>query len=203
MGIGIHRAPFGSEFTAGSGTWFDDLRVAPNARATGPTVPTFGRVQRDLAGTSNGVYLYQFDNAAAGSEKEVHFQMQMPHGKLLGSAINVHVHWLPVTAGTAGHTIRWGLEYTWAHVGESFPVTATVYGDTPVVGAIDVALSHCITPFPALTPPAGEDVSSILMCRLFRASANAADTATITAGVLFVDAHVEMDRLGSRDEYEQ
>lgn len=203
MGIRIGRAPFGSERAAGTSTWWDDLRVEPTARSTGPNVPTFGRVARDVAGTSNGVYVYQFDNAAAGSEKELFFSAQMPHGKLLNSQIDMHVHWVPVTAGGAGDKIRWGLEYTWASPGDAFPATTTVYGDTTVVGDITVALSHCITSFPLLTPPASEDLSSILLCRVFRNSSNGADTATITAGMLFVDAHLEMAQLGSREEFEQ
>lgn len=44
---------------------------------------------------------------------------------------------------------------------------------------------------------------TIVQCRVFRDSANAADTATVSAGLLFIDAHVEMDRLGSRDEFAQ
>lgn len=203
MGIGIIRAPFGSEVTAGAGTWFDDLRVAPTARATGQNVPTFGRIQRDTAGTSIGVFAYLFDNAVSGSEKEIYFGMQMPHGKLLGSVIHMHVHWCPVTAGTAGHKVRWGLEYTWANLGAAFPVTTTVYADTPAVGTITTALSHSLTEFADLTPPAGEDVSSIFQARIFRDSANAGDTATISAALLFLDCHVEMDRLGSRDEFTQ
>lgn len=203
MGIRIGRAPFGSERAAGTSTWWDDLRVEPTARSTGVNVPTFGRAVRDAGGTSNGVYTYQFDNAVGGSEKELYFSAQMPHGKLLNSQIDMHVHWIPITAASAGHKVRWGLEYSWASPGDAFPTTTTVYADTTVVGDITVALSHCITPFPLLTPPAPEGLSSMLQCRVFRNSSDAADTATITAGLLFVDAHLEMAQLGSREEFEQ
>lgn len=203
MTIGIRSAPFGSQIATGTNTWWDDLRVEPNVRSTGAQVPTFGRVQRDVGGTSNGVYAYQFDNAVAGQEKEVYFSVQMPHGKLLGSAIDLHIHWVPVTAGTAGHKVRWGLEYTWANIGGAFPATTTIYADTPTLGSIDVAMSHCLTAFAAEAAPASETLSSVMLCRVFRDSANAADTATITAGMLFIDAHIEMDRIGSRDEYTQ
>jgi hypothetical protein len=54
-----------------------------------------------------------------------------------------------------------------------------------------------------LTPPASEGVSSVLMGRLFLDSANAEDTATVTAGLPYIDAHVEMDRIGSREELVQ
>lgn len=55
----------------------------------------------------------------------------------------------------------------------------------------------------ALAPPANEEISSILQCRLFRDSANALDTYTGSVALLSVDAHVEFDRIGSRDEYVQ
>lgn len=203
MGISVRPAPFGSQVATGAGTWFDDLRVAPNARTSGNNAPSFSRIQRDNAGTSNGVYAYAFDNAAAENQKEIYFGVQMPHGKLLDSPLHLHVHWVPVTAGTAGHTVRWGLEYTWTNIGEAFPKTTTVYQSTRVGGAIDVALSHCLTEFPDLTPPTTETLSSIIQCRLFRDSAHSEDTATVTAGLLFIDAHVEMSLLGSRDEFAQ
>lgn len=48
-----------------------------------------------------------------------------------------------------------------------------------------------------------EEISSILQCRLFRDSANALDTYTGSVALLSVDAHVEFDRIGSRDEFVQ
>lgn len=203
MGIRIGRAPFGGERAVGAATWHDDLRVEPTSRSSGAQVPTFARVQRDAGGTSIGVYAYIFDNAALSSEKELYFSAQMPHGKLLGSPIAMHIHWVPTTAGTAGHKIRWGLEYTWANLGSAFPATTTIYATTPLLGAIDVALTHCLTPFGDVAPPADEALSSILLCRLFRNSSDAEDTATVSAGLLFVDAHIEMTQLGSRDEFTQ
>lgn len=202
-GIRPGSVPFGNEVATGSQTWFDDLRVDPTARTTGANAPTFAQIRRDAGGTSRGVYAYLMDNAGAGQEKELFLNLQMPHGKLLGSAIDLHVHWIPTTAGNAGEKVRWGLEYTWAKLGQQFPTTTTIYGDTPTLGDITVAYHHCLTPFAALNPPADESLSTILQCRLFRDSANAADTFAGSVGVLSIDAHVEFDRIGSREEFVQ
>ena len=47
-----------------------------------------------------------------------------------------------------------------------------------VTHAQTTAFTHSLTPFAALAPPANEEISSILQCRLFRDSANALDTYT-------------------------
>jgi hypothetical protein len=68
-----------------------------------------------------------------------------------------------------------------------------------------VAATHYITEFAAITPTASQDgLSSILTCRLFRNSSNAADTYDIAAnkcGLLYVDIHYQTDTLGSVGEY--
>ena len=43
---------------------WDDLRVEPVARTTGANAPKFEKWYDDAAGTSRGVYLYSFDDAA-------------------------------------------------------------------------------------------------------------------------------------------
>lgn len=184
----------------GNATWFDDLRIEPVARTTGTKAPTFEVYQTDGAG-SVGVWAYSFDNAVLANQKEVFFTMQMPHAKKMDSVIHLHVHWVPKTAGTAGHKVKWGLEYSWQKLGSAFGTTTIIYADTTVSGNIATALSHSLTEFADITPPASETVSSILWGRLFRFSSDAGDTATITAGLISIDAHVEMDTLGSRTEF--
>ena len=49
----------------------------------------------------------------------------------------------------------------------------------------------------------GDALSTILLCRLFRNSSNAADSFTGSAMLLYIDCHVEMSQLGSKDEYQQ
>jgi hypothetical protein len=185
----------GGEITfIGSATRWDDLRIEPNARTTGAKAPTFATYKTTL-------YLYDFDNAAAGSEKEIFFTVQLPHAWKEGSTIYPHVHWVNRTAGTAGHVVRWGLEWTKAKIATVFGATTTQYGTTIVAsGDITVADSHLITSLGSITMT-GDTVSTVLICRLFRNSSDSADTYTGTAGLLYIDFHIELDSFGSAQEY--
>lgn len=192
----------------GTATVWDDLRIEPVARTTGANAPTFAKWFDDAGGTSRGVYLYTFDDAAAGSEKEVFFTMQMPHA-WASTPISLHVHWVGKVDDTTADP-RWGLEYTWKDVGEVYGDTTIVYSDGTHVtfagaDANVTAGKHYITEFADLTPgTTADDISSILIGRLFRDSANAADTynaANADCGLLYIDAHVEMNSFGSNSEY--
>jgi hypothetical protein len=188
----------------GAATYWEDLRVAPNARTQGDNAPVFEKYMDDFAGTSRGIYAYSFDDVAASQEKEVFFQMQLPHAWKLGSDISVHVHWVGTVADTDAAP-RWGLEYSWAEIGAVYPDTTTIYTvDKVPAEANVVAWQHYLSEFAHITPGAGADgLSSILMGRLFRNSSNVADTYNAgqnKCGLLFIDAHIECDRLGSRGE---
>jgi hypothetical protein len=185
------------------GTWFDDVRVEPTVRGTGPKAPTYTNYL--AGGSASGLYFYLFDNALAASEKEVNFKLQMPHGKLLNSAIHLHVHWLPTTTGNAGDKVRWGLEYTKANVNATFgAVGAYIYADTALSppSSTPTAHTHYLTEFADISMT-GDALSTILLCRLFRNSSDAADTFAGDVGLLYIDCHVEFDRFGSDAEYTQ
>lgn len=187
---------------------WDDLRVEPVARTTGANAPTFEKWKDNGAG-SRGVYLYSFDDAAAGSEKEVFFTIQMPHNWKVGTSIHVHVHWIGAVNDTTA-TPQWGLEYTWKDIGQVFGNTQIVYKAENIDGSGSTdpnvtAFKHYLTEFDEITPDATQDgVSSVLIGRIFRNSANAADTYNAggaKCGLLYIDAHYQVDSLGSRTEY--
>ncbi len=48
---------------------------------------------------------------------------------------------------------------------------------------------------------AADGLSSILIGRLFRNSSAAGDTYTDKVGLLYIDAHYQINSLGSTDEY--
>jgi hypothetical protein len=193
----------------GTATAFEDLRIEPTARTSGTNAPTFEKWLDDSAGTSRGVYLYSFDDAAANAEKEIFFTMQVPHNYKLGGAINIHVHWIGNNADTAAAP-RWGLEYAWKDIGEVFADTVIVYSDGSNYTASGTdanvsALKHYISKFAAITPGTTEDgMSSILIGRIFRNSSAAGDTYDVASnkcGLLYIDAHYEIDSFGSSSEY--
>lgn len=176
----------------GGSTAWDDLRVEPIAKNTGAKAPSFNSWKTTLA-------LYDFDDAVAGSEKEVFFQVQMPHDWLEGSAVSPHVHWVNRTGTVTGQTVRWGLEYTTATIGGTFPASVTIYSTTTVMGVITSTDSHHLTDFSDIDMT-GNKISTVITCRLFRNSSDATDTYTGTAGLLYIDFHYQRNSLGSKEE---
>jgi type 1 glutamine amidotransferase len=190
----------GHQIMVGTAKPWDDIRIEPSIRSTGANVPVFEKWYDDLAGTSRGVYLYSFDDSA--TEKEVFFTLQMSHAWDIGS-IHMHVHWVG-NASLVASTPRWGLEYTWIKPGGTYGDTVIIYttgneqGDTNII-----ANKHYLTEFAPLAPGVtANDVSSILIGRIFRNSSNAADTYTGNkCGLLYIDAHFLLSSLGSTEEY--
>jgi hypothetical protein len=187
----------------GNATVWEDLRIEPTARTTGSFAPTFEKYVDDSGGTSRGVYLYSFDDAASNAEKEVFFSMQMPHS-WAATPISLHVHWV----GTHNDTVaapRWGLEYAWRSIGGTFTDSVIIYTvDKYPVDANVTALKHYLSEFVDLNPSTtANGISSILVGRLFRNSSDAADTYNVSGnkcGLLYIDAHYEANTLGSREE---
>jgi hypothetical protein len=190
----------GTLVMTGDATVYDDLRVEPVTRGASANLPAFAQWFTNGSGSS-GVYLYNFTNVVVAQEKEIFFTMQMPHS-WDGSAISMHVHWLP-SAAEASAAVRWGLEYNWAEIGANFGNTTIVYSAAKLPNDTNlVQYRHYVTDFDDLTPSADQNgISSVLIGRIFRNSSNAADTFTGTAGLLYIDAHFKINTLGSRSEY--
>jgi hypothetical protein len=197
---------------AGTAKPWDDLRIEPSVRGTGSNNPTFTQFADDTAlgdtGTSRGVFLYMFTDESAANEKEVFFTIQMPHG-WDGGSIYMHVHWVGTVSDTTAAP-RWGLEYAWKEIGATFGATTTVYTDgSNYTGSgtdANVTLGiHYLSKFAAIAPGSTADgLSSILIGRLFRNSSDGGDTynaASNACGLLYIDCHFQMARLGSTDEY--
>jgi len=198
----------GHQTMVGTAKPWEDLRIEPVARTTGNNAPTFEKWYDDSANTSRGVYLYSFDDAAAATEKEIFFTMQMPHA-WDGGPISVHVHWVGAVADTTAAP-RWGLEYVWKDIGEVFGDSVIVYsdGNNYVPGGTEADITankHYLSEFADITPGTTADgLSSILIGRLFRNSSDAGDTYDAVGakcGLLYIDAHYQLNSLGSTDEY--
>lgn len=181
------------------GISWEDLRVAPNVRqAAGTGVPAF---ETWIGGA---LRCYSFtDEAVAGNQKEVFMFVQMPHSWRLGTAIHPHVHWIGDTTVTTS-TVAWGIEYSWAEPYGTFTSTTTIITATAKEdGDINTtALKHYITELGIITPTAENDnVSTIMVARLYRNSAIATDTYTGKACMAFFDIHYLADSIGSISEY--
>jgi hypothetical protein len=189
----------------GSATVWDDLMVFPDATSRGSSnAPVWGgqsatAFKKNVGGTSQGVFLWMF---SATTEQELYFSVQLPHGYKVGSDIYPHVHWTTSTGTPSGTNVVWGLEYTIVAIGGSFPVTSTLTAHSviPSIGTPTGTGQHLITSF---APISGTnlEISTVLVCRIYRAATDSYDTFPNEVGILGIDFHIEKDTQGSRTEF--
>jgi len=188
---------------------WEDIRVSGLAvLKQGSRDPTLAQWLDDAGGTSIGIFLYWFsDQAVANNEEEVFFAVQIPHAYVEGSNLRPHVHWVPSANGGAGEFVKWGLEYTWLSIGDTGGNTTIVYSDasdadhaTTSGDAALVADKHYVSEFAEIVG-AGQGMSSMLICRLFRNSSDGDDDYTDDAGLLEFDFHFQKESFGSVNEY--
>lgn len=177
----------GTIHLVGTATVFDDLRVSINAtKSPAVNAPTWTAYK-------SGEILAFADEAV--NEEYVTFTVQMPHGWKEGSDITPHVHWVPSTDDAADLYVKWGLTYSWANINDDFPAESTVYGTSEAIN--NEADKHVMTNMTAISGT-GKTISSMLICKLFRNSSDAADTYDHDAYLLEFDIHYEIDTMGSR-----
>jgi hypothetical protein len=210
----------GSLSYVGNATRWEDLKVPVNAVKIKAKKDNEG-VEIDppdwagfIEGASLGLLWFK-NEGSLDKEQEVVFTVQMPHGWKQGTNIFPHVHWSAGKINEDGeleddstapgtNRVTWGLEYTWAIVGEVFPGTTIITGTTvatPNTGSIAL-YEHVITPLGTGGIVAtGKTLSSMLVCRLFRNSSAGTDTYNGEAGLLEIDFHYQIDSDGSNQEY--
>lgn len=187
----------GSIIFNGTATVYDDIMIPGLSTKSSTSAPTF-------AVFMNGVWINYFGDEGTNSENQVYFTVQFPHS-WAGTAIHPHIHWSPETDPVTASVVRWGFEYTWVEYNpttpNTFPATTTVYVDAPC--AAGSQKKHLIASFADIIPSDLENgISSMMVCRLFRNSGNAADTYdSKRAGFLQFDIHFEKNTEGSRSEF--
>lgn len=173
---------------------WEDLRVPLTAtKGAGVKDPGFGKIGDDGAG-STGVYAYLFDKDA---EEELFFHAQIPHAFKWGTEIRPHVHWKATTAGAG--SVVWGLELAVANMMGDFSDTTIIWVAAPAAG---VTARHMVANLPPVSG-SGLRESAMLICRAFRdaTSALATDDYDADAAFLEIDFHLQVDRMGTVDEF--
>ena len=176
---------------------WDDLRVPLSAVRLGGVADPNYVLWRDNGAGSTGVYGWEF---SATLLRQVFFDCQLPHTYKEGSRIAPHCHFTTTTTPTVGQTVRFGLEYTYANVGDVYPVTTIIYAEYTFVTG-DAANQSYIGGFDPDIEDANMKVSATIACRFFRDAANAADTYTGTVVVNEVDFHHLVESFGSIYEF--
>ncbi len=183
----------------GAATVWDDVMVFPDGTSRGGSnPPTWGTQFKNNSG-SQGVFLWMFSE---GTEQELYFTVQIPHGYKIGSTIYPHVHWTSVTGIPSGTNVVWGLEYTVVAVAGAFPTTQTLTANSVIsaVGTPSGTGQHLITALGSISG-SGVGISTVFVCRVYRKAADAADTFGNSVGLLGIDFHIEKDTYGSRSDF--
>lgn len=177
----------------GQTTRWDDLRITMD-RGSDAT-------QIDYFSGSSGPQIWYFRNNSG--VESMSFTVQLPHSWKEGTTIYPHIHWTPKS--TASGNVEWNFEYSWANYEPATPELFPAISSTTVVSTGPfTANTHLITPLTSGDlgiAGTGKKVSSILICRLWRNSSNAADTYGGNAGLLFMDFHILVDGYGSVNKY--
>jgi hypothetical protein len=203
---GTNNTTFESDGTMvfnGEATVFDDIMVYPDATTRGGSnQPVWGgsgaNYFKNNGSGSQGVFLWMFDKE---TEEELYFCTQIPHSYKIGTPLYPHVHWTTRSGTPSGTNVVWGLEYTVVAIGGSFGNTTILTANSLIPGITPSGTGqHLITPLGTI-PSTGLGISTILVCRVFRAAANGSDTFDNETGLLGIDFHFQKDTEGSRSEY--
>jgi hypothetical protein len=176
-----------NSFTQIAPAWTDKTVSLATAARLGFSDPTWAKYTDDGAG-STGIYLPYF---SASQSNEVYFSLQLPHGQR--GAAKIHLHWAPTTADVGN--VLWEFEYVKSsRIAETGASTVVQVAATTKGTAKQEQIS-------SLAVLCGLEDSDIIVCRLARIGGDAADTYAGTAAGLSVDAHVNLERIGSETEY--
>jgi hypothetical protein len=202
MGIKVPGATNNAKIDAGghlefegTGTNFDDM----NADALSVQVQGVG-VSRDPAescvtfATTADLNDYAYAN------------FQFSHSRKNGADVYPHVHYWQDNDNLPNFLIQ----YRWQINGEAKDATWKNYPlDLAAFDWVSGTLVQIAYNSAGITPPAGDDVSSILQLRLYRDNDNdsgqfaGADPYTGSVSVVFIDVHYERDSVGSDLQYEK
>lgn len=189
----------GTLLAEGAATAWDDLRVPMTALKKGKTVP----LEKNFPYDDDALEAVRLDWFEHGEIQEMFFVVQMPHAWDEGTDIMPHIHWTPSQDGSvSAATVKWGMDYSWLNLGETHSSYTTISGTSiKPDGTTSITKStHYLTPLGTIVGD-GKQISSMLICRIYRDGEAAADTFTGKAGVLEVDFHYQIDTMGSREEY--
>lgn len=178
-----------------SATYFDDVMVPGFSVRGGAAAPDVGL----FGGTSAGdgaIYTTLFDGTS--TREDVFFTLQLPHTYKHGSNISPHIHWTPTTTDASeSGSVRWYITCMWTNINGTY---STIYQSNVVSQAGQTGWVHKLSEFNDLV---GTDktLSSIASCSLYRNPTDPSDTYEHDVALLGIDFHVEMDSLGSDEEY--
>lgn len=138
---------------------------------------------------------YEF---SATVEKECWLTFHVPHDYVPGTDIYLHAHWGNAAAVPNTGNIVWGFDYSYAkgYNQGAFPAATT---STVTQACPATRYQHNIAETAAITI-AGMEVDGLILCRVYRKAADAADTLTDTAFLFTADIHYQSTNIGTKQK---
>lgn len=132
-------------------------------------------------------------------------KLQMSHMKALGTALkSLHVHYLLSTSPSAGQTVNLNWAYTWVKMNTAVPAIGSWASNTHTITftGSEAANTHYVESIVTnVAAPANETYSSIFFIKITRESqGGGADSYGGNFGLLYLDGHIQKNRLGSVNE---
>lgn len=171
----------------GDATNFKDLYPSSVSTGSGVNAASFTAY--------NGANLFAYEFIGAVTLKSLQIGFQINHDYKEGSDITPHIHLYIPDDGTGG-VIKFYMTYAWSNVSQTGSISETTISGTVTRTASQGINNNAILSFPAITGT-GKTISSIIMCRIYRDPADAADTFASSVWLKSADIHYEIDGLGS------
>jgi len=179
-----NSAAFAGYFNANN---WEDLRFPASAIRLGGAAPASDQ------GYRGGIVL-SFSSAV---NNYVYLTAQMPHSWREGDNVTAHIHWTIPVGGLGGgaENVKWDLTYSWANVGETFPVQSSVSLTRNVASV--AANTHLYDEWVELDG-SGKTASSMIIISVKRDTGVASDYSSAALLIEF-DIHYRQDKLGTND----
>lgn len=141
-----------------------------------------------------GVYLLAFSH---GKQQHAGMSISPSHKWTVGTNLKPHVHFSILEPMSAGETVKFGLEYTLAEFGSSFPNTQILTATYTATGSESIR-EHLIVSFPEINMSGITKISPQISATFFRYND---DTYAHDVFLLNQGTHFNNNMIGSRQEF--
>ena len=178
----------GTDVRHGDATLWDDLTGALISQRLSSTA---GKLDYDY--DENAITMQSGGNPALATDRLM-FNYQFPHAARVDSSLKMHVHWEQVSSNKIECKLQYRIQSNNSAKTTSWTTIDTNSVDNSVFTYVSGTLNQ-ITEVGSIDMT-GAGISATVQFRLTRFDATAGDILAT-----FVDAHVERDMIGSRQEY--
>jgi hypothetical protein len=166
---------------------WDDLLAELDVRGTGVNSPTWTTYRNGISGPT----------FSATTMQETWASFHVPHTYAPNTGVFFHIHFSPNNTSTG--VVRWGFEYTYAKRDGTFGATSTVYKEINI--DTNSQYKHFVAETDSSYLEGGLiEPDTLILIRIFRDAANAADTFTGSVHGFTADLHFQKSRFATKNK---